>query len=326
MFSLNIRRLACVLLLAQPGVVLGDTIARELCITYDSPSLARWGGVEILIDEVDHLLAGLPEGQRGEFLASPDRLGRLLENLAITSQLYQRAVDAEMLSNRPELQMALRHGAVEAIANRYVEEYVEARLLEDYEPRARELWLSRPDSFRSPRLLDFTHLLVDSGSVRGEVEAMERILAIYQEIDAETPLEELARDFSDDPSARDNNGKYERVHPDELDPEVARVLNSLEPGQLSQPVRSSFGWHIVRLDTVHSPRNLDWEEARSMAKRRARSEHRERLTERLFRELLSEPLELVPGALPTLLARYDIEPDEQLSEEAVQEAARDQQP
>lgn len=56
-----------------------------------------------------------------------------------------------------------------------------------------------------------------------------------------------ARKYSDDPSSAVHGGDLPMTSPDIFDPLFARTLLSLKEGEISQPFKSSFGWHIVQL-------------------------------------------------------------------------------
>ena len=300
-----------------------DSVALSVDHRFESERLASRGGVDITFAEIDVYLQRVPKEERQALLANYDRLATILQNLFLPALLHQRARESGLFEEVENLRPQLYSASLSMVANVYLERYVTSQLLDDYEQRARELWLTRPEDFRSAETVDFTQVFVDSGLRRGEVEAMRRTLAVYDELQQGAELPELVSEFSDDPAAERNAGVYREIPIDQLDEAVARGLAGLEPGQMAQPVRSEAGWHILRLDARHPRENLEWEEAREQAIDRARAQHQSRLVDQLYRELLSDPLELAPGALPALLARYDVESAEPLDEEALREAASD---
>jgi peptidyl-prolyl cis-trans isomerase SurA len=73
-------------------------------------------------------------------------------------------------------------------------------------------------------------------------------LQIRQEIlDGRVTFEEAARLYSDDPSS-DNGGDLGRFQRGDLDPAFEAAAFRLQPGEISMPVRSRFGYHLIRLD------------------------------------------------------------------------------
>jgi peptidyl-prolyl cis-trans isomerase SurA len=59
-------------------------------------------------------------------------------------------------------------------------------------------------------------------------------------------FDRLAKIHSDDTSAS-KGGDLGWLNPGETVPEFERAMNALKPGELSEPVRSSFGWHLIQV-------------------------------------------------------------------------------
>lgn len=63
---------------------------------------------------------------------------------------------------------------------------------------------------------------------------------------------ELARERSQDPAAKNSDGDLGPVGSTALLPEIATVARTLKPGQISQPVQTQFGWHLVLLRDIRA--------------------------------------------------------------------------
>lgn len=84
------------------------------------------------------------------------------------------------------------------------------------------------------------HILVDS-----EDEAK----AIIAELGKGARFEDLAKQRSKDPGSAANGGDLDWATPDMFVPEFSQAMVKLGKGEVTQtPVRSSFGWHVIRLD------------------------------------------------------------------------------
>ena len=57
---------------------------------------------------------------------------------------------------------------------------------------------------------------------------------------------EMAKAYSEDASAS-AGGDLGWVSPGDTVPEFEQAMNALLPGQISQPVRTSFGWHLIKV-------------------------------------------------------------------------------
>jgi peptidyl-prolyl cis-trans isomerase C len=84
------------------------------------------------------------------------------------------------------------------------------------------------------------HILVEQ-----EAEAK----ALIAQIKGGASFEELAKKHSKDPGSGANGGDLDFAKPDSYVPEFGQAMVRLQKGQMTDaPVRSQFGWHIIRLD------------------------------------------------------------------------------
>ncbi|NEZ04586.1 hypothetical protein G4Y73_10535 [Wenzhouxiangella sp. XN201] len=310
----------CVMLLTATAVAQNaERITRELNASHESELFARQGGAEVTQADFDAYLSRIPEEDHHGLLISPDRVGKILTNLMLARMLAEEARQDTEFFEDTDRQARLYQSVVVFLAEEFRAHYLSERMLDDYTQQARELFLTEPNRFRTPETVDFTHILVESGRERGETRAMQRILEVYDRLKDGATLDSLVEEYSDDPEAESNGGQYENVDPAALDDNVAETLAILQPGQISEPVRSEFGWHIVRLDGKKEPQKLEWEKAKAQARQIARSDHRARLIDSLYRRLLDRPLEVAPGALERLMDRYDVDRDDYPSIQEISE-------
>ena len=110
------------------------------------------------------------------------------------------------------------------------------------------------------------HILVKTNEVVTDADARNRLLQLKERIENGTPLEELAKLHSDDLSAG-KGGDLGWLNPGDTVPDFERAMDALQPGQVSDPVRSPFGWHLIQ---VRERRDQDVsEERRRLDARRA---------------------------------------------------------
>ncbi len=103
---------------------------------------------------------------------------------------------------------------------------------------------------RLTKELDVYHILVRVGPDEDTTEAWNKIMEIRKKLVAGVSFGEMARAVSDDPSAKTNGGHigyftaFQMVYPFET------AAYHLKPGELSMPVRTRFGYHLIRLDSI----------------------------------------------------------------------------
>ena len=89
------------------------------------------------------------------------------------------------------------------------------------------------------------HILVQPSEIRTENQAKELINDIYERLTNGEDFKQLARQFSEDPGSKMDGGELGWSNPGDYDPIFEKTLNATEIGKISEPVQSSFGWHII---------------------------------------------------------------------------------
>ncbi len=115
-------------------------------------------------------------------------------------------------------------------------------------------------------------LIVPKPSEEDELQAVQKIKGLYEQLQAGANFEEMVKTHSDDESTRDSGGKLGIFEVDQLREtakEFTYVLTGIQPGQLAEPVKTAYGYHILRLNSREAPRNLelqkDWDRIEKMA-------------------------------------------------------------
>ena len=90
------------------------------------------------------------------------------------------------------------------------------------------------------------HILIKVNELVSETEAKHKLAGLYERIRNGVKFEELARLFSQDGSAT-KGGDLGWLYQGDTVPEFERVMDQLKPGELSEPVRSPFGYHLIQV-------------------------------------------------------------------------------
>ena len=91
------------------------------------------------------------------------------------------------------------------------------------------------------------HILITPNEVRDQDQARELINQIYERLKAGADFAELAREYSDDPGSGASGGDLGWVSPGDMVPEFEQAMDATPTGELSTPVRSQFGWHVLQV-------------------------------------------------------------------------------
>mgnify|MGYP001563644377 FL=1 len=91
------------------------------------------------------------------------------------------------------------------------------------------------------------HILLRTSEILSADEARQRLLALRGRIEHGEDFAVLARAHSEDPGSATRGGDLGWMAPGQLVPEFQRAMDALKPGELSAPVQSSYGLHLIQV-------------------------------------------------------------------------------
>jgi peptidyl-prolyl cis-trans isomerase SurA len=137
----------------------------------------------------------------------------------------------------------------------------------------------------SPLVIEQTHarhILIKLTEIVSESDAKKKMDGIKERLDNGEKFEVLARQFSEDGSAS-NGGDLGWVNPGDTVPQFEKAMNELKDNQISEPIRSPFGWHIIQ---VLERRKQDM--SKEAARLKARQEIRARKADEAYQDWVRE--------------------------------------
>lgn len=238
--------------------------------------LARRGNGVVTQDAFYARTEKIPAGSRFGVLRDRNRVRDLLDSLLLNSQI---AADARAAGfDKDTVVIDRMQVAAEAeLATAWVQHYVATQGEPDYEALAYENYVLNKDQMRSQETVDVTHILVATEE-RSEEAAKTLADSLYRQIMADPTLfDEMVIEYSEDPSAVSNRGKFKTVTRGDLVKPFEEVAFALEDGEISPPVKTQFGYHIIRLDAHNAPRQQSFEDAKLRLIKQEESKHEKRI-------------------------------------------------
>lgn len=171
------------------------------------------------------------------------------------------------------------------------------------EEELRKSYDADPARFRQPERRKVSHLLLTLPQEADEAttnQVLAEIKTIRARIEAGEPFAELAKTLSKDPGSAAKGGSLGAVERGVMDPAFEQTAFGLPAGQLSEPVRTAFGFHLIKVDEIIPAQVKPFEEVRDqirteLAKQRADASFYE-LSERLSTLVYESPDSLEPAA------------------------------
>jgi len=122
------------------------------------------------------------------------------------------------------------------------------------------------------------HILVKVNELTSDTDAKNRIQELRERIVNGAAFEEQAKLHSEDGSAQ-KGGDLDWISPGDTVPEFEQAMNALQPGELSQAVRSPFGWHLIQV-----MERRDQDVTQDKRRTRVRMELRERKSDEQYED------------------------------------------
>ena len=279
----------------QPGQF-EDMLRRDLLI--QQLEMAVMGTEFATTSEIDRHIA-LAE-QRREVGFGRVAAADFMDRDAVTDEAITSHYEANRERYRDPERVALEYVilSLDDIAARV--EVTEEELRAEFE-RNRAAYGASHSERRASHIL----ILPDEEGEAGWSAALEQAEALHEELEAGADFAALAAEHSDDAASAGEGGDLGWFGRDEMDESVAEAAFAMNrPGQLSGPVRSDFGYHLIRLEAIEEDAEAPgFEEVRDEVRREFQRARAEALffeeSERLANQAYEHPdtLELAADAV-----------------------------
>lgn len=259
----------------------------------------------------------IPSDIRFSTLRNGNRLRDLLNNMLLRAQMAADAREAGF-DKEPIVVDRMQLAAEHELADAWLQHYVETQPDADYEQLARETYELNKESLLSSPKIDVSHILISTRE-REDEDALQMIESIHQQI-MENPasFDELAIASSEDPSVSSNKGRFSKVAKGDMVKRFEDAAFALQPGEISAPVKTEYGYHIIRLDGYYEPELMTFEEVKPQLVSTERDKHRDRIKRDYMESLTSLDVHMTEEQLTEMVRR-------QFGEEYIRTEAGDEE-
>jgi peptidyl-prolyl cis-trans isomerase C len=212
----------------------------------DKDILVKIGNKTITRTDFESRLAALPPEYQARF--KDERQKREFLDLYVQAQLLAMEARAEKIDKERTI-----IGKIEDTTNSILaQEYVNRRLATAgtaTEAELQKYYNERKAEFVTPATVKAQHILVKADQNAKPEEAAAALVkaqGIRKELDQGADFAKLAEKYSDDPGSKTKGGDLGFFQKERMVPEFSNEAFRLKPGETSQPIRSAFGFHIIR--------------------------------------------------------------------------------
>ncbi len=140
-----------------------------------------------------------------------------------------------------------------------------AALTKVTEEEMKEFYASTPEASRAPEVVRASHILLLTPPEGGEEVAKQKLKEIQEiraKIVAGEPFEIMAKNHSEDPGSKDKGGDLNYFRREEMVKEFSDVAFSLPVGEVSGPVKTQYGYHLIKVTDHKAAANVSFEEVK----------------------------------------------------------------
>ena len=248
--------LATLALLAAPS---GQLFAQDAA---KDPVVAKVNGIEIRQSDL-----AIAEEEAGQLPAmSPEAKKDYLVQISADLILVAKAAEAKkfgdtaafkrkMEFNRRKL---LMEGLLQSVAK---DALTDAAMHKVYDEAIKQVGDEKEVHAR--------HILIRAaaGDEKAGKEAEDKIKAVIERLKKGEDFVKIAGELTEDPSGKANGGDLGYFSKDQMVPEFSDTAFKLEKGQISEPVKTQFGWHVLKVEDKRAKAPPKFEEIKPQIER-----------------------------------------------------------
>jgi peptidylprolyl isomerase len=215
-----------------------------------SPVIARLGGSEFHAADFADFIRLLDPALRKQAAADPQVRNKLI-GLEMARIAVLKEANAKNWQQRPDVARQIARARDDVIVNSYLASI--SGVSKDYPSQAeiQSAYDLNRDAFMMPRQYRLAQIFVASpkgADKKTEEAAKKKLGELAQKLKApNAKFEDVARAGSDHKSSAAKGGDMGWAAQEQIVPEIRNEIVGMTVGEISQPIRSDAGWHIVRL-------------------------------------------------------------------------------
>lgn len=237
----------------------------------DPNVVATVGGEKIMTADIDAILSQIPEPYRARYStpeAKREIVDRMTEVRMMAMEAKKRGID-----KNPETKLKLEYIVDQILAKDLEESTVKDIQITDAD--IKKYYDDNKDKFAVGPRVKARHILV---------EKEEDAKAILAQLKKGADFATLAKEKSKCPSAP-RGGDLGWITKGRMDPEFEKAAFALKKGEMSGVVKSSFGYHIIKVDDVDQGKEKTLEEVKPAIERQIKREKRDEAVGKMKEEI-----------------------------------------
>lgn len=218
--------------------------------------LARVDGLSISLDDFRREWTNQPPPSAG---VPPERVERFLDDM-IAERLFLLEARRRKVDRDEDLRREVERYREQLMVEKLLgQEVLTVPAVSPAE--VEEFWAAHRELFAVPELIRLSHILIRPGEDESEEEVIERVREIKIQLEGGADFAELAQEVSDGSSAV-RSGDLGYFREEQILPEFRIAAGELARGEISDPIGTEYGYHLLTVTDLKPPRQKTLEESR----------------------------------------------------------------
>lgn len=226
-----------------------------------SKIVANVGGLAVYETEIDEMVAAY--AQRGQDLDNPQGRAALLDQV-ISKKLLLLDAKKNLLEHNAQFKKDLERVKEEMLSNFNVQRVIENVSVTDED--VKKYYDEHKEQFKVGEAVSASHILVDSEEKAAELKTKIE--------NGEISFEDAARENSSCPSSQNGGALGEFTH-GQMVAEFDEAAFSMEVGAISAPVKTQFGYHLIKVTDKKGPSEMSFDDVKDQIKNVVLNEKRQ---------------------------------------------------
>jgi peptidyl-prolyl cis-trans isomerase C len=246
---------------AELDTALGNVLQAQGIPASQLPEDQRLQGYHIVLDDmiIERLIADRAASEKVSDEEVAAQFDKLKSNFGSEEELKKQLEKAGQTEDK------VKTGIRERLKQQHwIDDQVKGKV-DVTDADAEDFYKKNPEQFKSPERVRASHILIAvPEDAKPEVVAQKQkaAQAIADRVKKGEAFDKLAKELSEDPSAKQNSGDLNFFTKDQMVPEFSKAAFSMKKDEISDPVRSSFGFHIIKVTDRKDAETVTFEKAK----------------------------------------------------------------
>ena len=249
--------------------------------------VAKVGKYTLTASQFDEQVKSLPPQLQMALMQRPELKKQFLERW-VQLTLLALAARQEGLDKRPDIKLQLEEAANSILARNYMREHIDASGIKVSDKEIEEYYRKHKDDFKEKESVKAQHILVKvnkEDDKKAWSAAKKKAEMIRKKAVNGADFAALAKEYSDDPGSKNNGGELGFFTRGRMVPEFEKAAFSLKKGEISEPVKTAFGYHIIKLEDRKKAHQKTLDETKEQIRQTLLKEKQKKAMDELLKKL-----------------------------------------